>query len=128
MSTDLRLSSIGQISMTAHDLPRAKAFYRDVLGLPFLFEAPPSMAFFDVGGIRLMLGVPESPAFDHPGSILYFRVEDIHGSYRELERRGAELVHEPRLIADLDSHELWLAFFEDTEGNHLALMSEVPKG
>ena len=71
------LSRIGQISMNARDLDRGVAFYRDALGLTFLFKAPPQMAFFDCGGVRLLLGVPEDKQFDHPGSILYFAVDDI---------------------------------------------------
>ncbi len=116
---------IAQISMTAHDLPRAIAFYRDALGLPFLFEAPPKMAFFDCGGIRLMVGVPEEKEFDHPGSVLYFMVDDIRSKHSELQARGVTFRTEPHLVAKMPDHELWLAFFVDSEGNTLALMSEV---
>ena len=116
---------IGQISMTAHDLPRAIAFYRDALGLPFLFEAPPKMAFFDCGGIRLMIGVPEEKEFDHPGSSLYFKVEDIKAVHATFVERGVTFRTEPHLVAKMPDHELWMAFFQDSEGNTLALMSEV---
>lgn len=116
---------IGQISMTAHDLPRAIAFYRDALGLTFLFEAPPKMAFFDCGGIRLMVGVPEEKEFDHPGSVLYFKVDDIHATHAAFQARGVSFRTEPHLIAKMPDHELWMAFFQDSEGNTLALMSEV---
>ena len=116
---------IGQISMTAHDLPRAIAFYRDALGLTFLFEAPPKMAFFDCGGIRLMVGVPEKEEFDHPGSVLYFKVDDIHATHAAFQERGVTFLTEPHLVAKMPDHELWLAFFQDSEGNTLALMSEV---
>lgn len=116
---------IAQISMTARDLPRAVAFYRDALGLRFLFEAPPKMAFFDCGGVRLLLGVPEDAEFDHPGSILYFKVDDIRATHAIFEERGVTFRAAPHLVARMPDHELWMAFFQDSEGNTLALMSEV---
>jgi methylmalonyl-CoA/ethylmalonyl-CoA epimerase len=120
------LRKIGQIYMRAVDLRRATAFYRDVLSVPFLFDVP-RMAFFDVAGVRLMLGEPEGEAFDHPGSILYFDVPDLRASHEELVRRGVQFDSSPHLIADLGERELWMAFFKDSEGNQLALMSETPK-
>lgn len=117
------LSRIHQISMTVHDLDRATRFYRDLLGLPFLFAAPPRLAFFDCDGVRLMLSTPE-PQFDHPGSVLYFAVDDIHQVYESLQARGVEFGSEPHKIATLADREVWLADFRDTEGNTLALMSE----
>lgn len=119
------LSTLGQISMRAKDLVRATVYYRDVLGVPFLFEVP-KMAFFQLGTVRLMLATPENPAYDHPGSILYFQVEDIEEAHRELESRGVTFDAGPALIADMGTHELWMAFFKDSESNQLALMSEVP--
>ena len=121
------LSGIGQIAITVKDLGRAVAFYRDTLGLRFLFEAPPKMAFFDCGGVRLMLGVPEKPEFDHPASVLYYKVGDIQAAWKSLSEAGADLRSAPHLVARLPGHELWMAFFRDTEGNTLALMSEVPE-
>jgi predicted enzyme related to lactoylglutathione lyase len=117
------LSRLHQISMRAHDVERAVRFYRDVLGLPFLFAAPPRLAFFDCGGVRLMLSTPER-GFDHPGSVLYFAVEDIQGMRDTLTSRGIAFRTEPHKIATLADREVWLADFEDTEGNTLALMSE----
>lgn len=119
------LGPIGQIAMRVRDPDRGLAFYRDVLRLPFLFAAPP-LAFFDCGGVRLMLTVPSAPQYDHPGSILYFRVADIRAAHAELEARGARFTQAPHRVARLPDHELWLAFFEDSEGNTLALMGEVP--
>lgn len=124
-ATDIRLNRIGQIAINARDLERAVAFYRDALGMSFLFQAPPKMAFFDCGGIRLMLGVPEEAELDHPSSILYFKVDDIQGTYSTFRERGVEFRGEPHLIARMPDHELWMAFFRDSEGNTLALMSEV---
>jgi predicted enzyme related to lactoylglutathione lyase len=119
------LSRIGQISINVRDLDRAVTFYRDTLGLSLLFQAPPKMAFFDCGGVRLMLGVPEDPEFDHPASILYYKVDDIHAAHTALKERGADFRGEPHLVAKMPDHELWMAFLRDTEGNTLALMSEV---
>jgi len=123
MTATQGLSRLHQISMRAGDVDRAVRFYRDRLGLPFLFAAPPHMAFFDCGGVRLMLSRPE-PAFDHPGSILYFAVDDIGAMHRTLSSRGVSFRTEPHRIATLADREVWLADFEDTEGNTLALMSE----
>ena len=118
-----RLSAIGQIAQVVQDVPRATAFYRDRLGLTFLFEFP-GLAFFDCGGIRLMISRAEKPEFDHPGSVLYFRVADIDAAHRDLAGRGVEFIEPPHLIARLPDHDLWMAFFRDGEGNTLALMHE----
>ena len=119
------LSQIGQISMNARDLPRSVKFYRDSLGMRFLFEVP-KMAFFDCAGIRLMLSLPEKPEFDHPGSILYYRVPEIQEAHRALSARGVKFEGEPHRVARLADHDLWMAFFRDSEQNLLALMSEMP--
>ncbi len=121
------LTRIGQVSMRAHDLDRAIDFYRDILGLQFLFKPSPKLAFFDCGGLRLMLSVPESPAFNHPGSILYFNVSNIQEAYQSLRTKGANFRAEPHSIARLEDREVWMAFFDDSEGNLLALMSEIVK-
>jgi methylmalonyl-CoA/ethylmalonyl-CoA epimerase len=121
------LSSIGQISITVHDLPAATAFYRDRLGMKHLFDVPGQMSFFDSGGIRLMLTLPEKPEFDHPSSIIYFRVPDIRAAHEALVRRGVAFDREPTLVAPMKDHDLWMAFFRDGERNLLALMSEVPR-
>ena len=118
------LDRIGQIAVNVKDLGRAVAFYRDVLGMRPLFQAP-NLAFFDCGGIRIMLSPPEKPEFDHPGSILYYKVDDIQAAHATLRGRGVGFEGEPHLIARLPDHDLWMAFCRDTEGNLLALMSEV---
>ena len=97
-----------------------------MLGLPLLFTVP-SMAFFDCGGVRLMLGTPSSPEYDHPSSIFYFRVPDIQAGYQRLVEHGAEIVAPPRLIAPMPAHDLWMTAFKDGEGNIHQLMSEVPR-
>jgi len=124
----LQLAEIGQIAIPVRDVARATSFYRDRLGLRLLFETPNPMAFLDAGGVRLMLSLPTDASQDHAASILYFRVAAIGEAHRELSDRGVEFVQTPHKVADLGTHELWLAFFEDGEGNTHALMSEVPVG
>jgi methylmalonyl-CoA/ethylmalonyl-CoA epimerase len=119
------LSRIGQIAINAYDVDRATAFYRDILGLRHLFRAG-QLSFFDCGGVRLMLDKPENPEFDHPSSILYFQVADIAAAFQRLKSGGAKFDDEPHVIARMPDHDLWMTFFRDTEGNVLALMSEVP--
>ena len=119
------IANIGQIAINTRDLPPAVAFYRDAVGLDFLFEAG-SLAFFMCGDVRLMLSVAESPEFDHPSSIVYFRVEDIDAARTELADRGVPFDDEPHLIAEMPDHELWMTFFRDPDRNLHALMSEVP--
>lgn len=121
----LSQSRIGQIAIVVQDLDRAVAFYRDTLGLRFLFQAPPKLAFFDCGGVRLMLDVPEEEEFKHSASILYYKVDDIRATWATLRDRGVEFRDEPHMVARMPDHELWMTFFRDPEGNTLALMSEV---
>ena len=123
-TSTLGLSAIGQIAMNAHDIPRAVRFYRDTLGMRPLFEVPPKMAFFDCAGVRLMLSLPEEAQFDHAGSVLYYRVDDIDQAYATLSERGVTFLDKPHLIARMPDHELWMSFFSDSEGNTLALMAE----
>lgn len=118
------ISRLGQVSVNVHKLDRAVSFYRDSLGLPLLFTTG-DLGFFNCGGVRLMLTPPEKPEFDHPGSVLYFVVPDIQAAYRQLVAKDVSFEGEPHLIAKLPDHDLWMAFFRDTEGNLLALMSEV---
>ena len=123
---NLAASRIGQIAVVAHDVARATKFYRDTLGLPFLFEAGPKLAFFDCGGTRLMITTTEGRnEFEPPGSVLYFFVDDIAGTHNTLRDNGVRFEAEPHAIAKMPDHELWLAEFRDSEGNVLALMSEV---
>ena len=124
------VSRIGQIAMTVGDLPRAVAFYRDVLGMRFLFEAPPALAFFDCGGVRLMLSLPEQAGAD-PGrqfaSIIYYAVDDIQLAARALEGRGVVFETAPHIVAPLPHADLWMAFLRDPDGHLLAIMSEVAR-
>jgi catechol 2,3-dioxygenase-like lactoylglutathione lyase family enzyme len=118
------IENIGQVAIRARDLEASIAFYRDALGLDFLFEAG-TLAFLGCGDVRLMLAVPENDDVDHPSSTLYFRVPDLPAAFEELQARGVTFVDEPHLIAKLPDHELWMAFFRDPDGNLMGLMSEV---
>ena len=121
------LGEIGQIAIAVKDLGKAVAFYRDILGLPFLFEAPPHLAFFDCGGVRLMLTLPEKPEYDHPASVIYFKVRNIQETTTVLKSRGVSLESEPHLIARMPNHDLWMAFLRDPEQNLIGVMSEVER-
>lgn len=117
------LSQIGQIAIVVHDVDHAVEFYRDTLGIQFLFRAG-NLAFFNAGGVRLMLDRPEQPEFDHPPSIIYFSVPDIRAAHAELIARGVKFEDEPHMIARLADREVWMCFFRDCENNLMALMSE----
>ena len=128
LTSEFGLSTIEQIAVNAQDIGRAVAFYRDKLGMKLLFSVPPSLAFFDCDGIRLMLSLPPKPEFDHESSIIYFKVEDIQGAYATLTERGVQFEEAPIFVADMGTYDLWLASFRDSENNLLALMAHVPKG
>lgn len=123
----LSLNQIGQIHIHVKDVDRATAFYKDVLGMNHLFQVP-GMSFFNCGGIMLMLGIPTSAAFDHPSSIVYYQVDDIAAAHKTLAERGVTFTEAPNFVANMGDQDLWLGFFQDTEGNTLAIRSLVPKG
>ena len=118
---------LAQITNVVHDIDRAVKFHRDPLGLPLLFQAPPSLAFFQVGPVRLMLSPPETAAQDHPGSVLYLRVKDIEGVHRTLAGKGVKFVDTPHRVHEAATYDLWMTFFHDPDNNPLALMEEKPK-
>jgi predicted enzyme related to lactoylglutathione lyase len=120
------ITAIQQIAVNVQDVDRARAFYRDKLGVRHLFDGGPKLTFFDCGGVRLMLGTPEKPEFDHPSSVLYFKVGDIRAAHRELSSRGVAFRDTPHMVAKLPDREVWMAFFDDSEGNLLAITSEPP--
>lgn len=123
----MRIEKIGQIAIPVTDVERAIVFYRDVLGLAFLFQAGPNLAFFDCGGVRILLDKPEQEGeFERHSSVIYFSVADIRSSFAEVVQKGAEVVDQPHLIARLADREVWMGFFRDPDKNVLALMSEVP--
>ena len=119
------LGPIGQIAVPVRDVERAIAFYRDVLGMRFLFQAPPGLGFFDCAGVRLMLDGPAGAKAGAHGTVLYYKVPDIREAFAALTGRGVAFEGQPHLIAKMPDHELWMAFFRDPDGNLLALMSEV---
>ena len=119
----VNLDKIGQIAITVDDLARAKNFYQNTLGMKFLFDAG-RLAFFKCGGVRLMLTTPEKPE-PRGGTILYYKVDDIHAAHAALRSRGVEFLQEPHLIAKMPDHDLWMAFLKDTEGNTIGIMCEV---
>jgi methylmalonyl-CoA/ethylmalonyl-CoA epimerase len=118
---------LGQVAINVRDIERATAFYRDTLGLPVLFSAG-KMAFFDCGGVRLMLALPEKAEFDHPASILYFHVADIMAAHGQLLAQGVRFETAPQIVARMPAADLWMAFFRDSEDNLMALMNEAPRG
>jgi methylmalonyl-CoA/ethylmalonyl-CoA epimerase len=118
------LGPIGQIALTVQDLGRATAFYKDTLSLPLLFQVP-GLAFFNLHGIRLMLSRGEGEPKEPHGTVLYFKTDDLPASFATLSDRGVTVLREPHLIAKMPDHEVWMAFFRDSEGNTFALMSEL---
>jgi methylmalonyl-CoA/ethylmalonyl-CoA epimerase len=118
------ISHIGQIAIIVKDVGRAIGFYQNTLGFPMMFRAG-NLALFMCGQTRLMLDGAAEAEFDHPGSILYFSVPDINAAYQQMKSCGAEFRDQPHMIARMPDHELWMTFFKDTEGDTLALMSEV---
>jgi methylmalonyl-CoA/ethylmalonyl-CoA epimerase len=119
------LAQIGQIAVPVSDIERAVAFYRDVLGMRFLFQAPPGLGFFDCAGVRLMLDAPAKAQAENYSSVIYYKVPDLQAAFEALSARGVAFEAKPHLIAKLPDHELWMAFFRDPDANLLALMSEV---
>jgi methylmalonyl-CoA/ethylmalonyl-CoA epimerase len=124
-SATIHLEQVGQIALTVRDLGRATHFYRDVLGMTFLFDAG-SMAFFQLGSVRLMIGLAEKPV-SPAGTIVYFKLRDLPGAHAALVEQGVTFLEPPHLIAKMADHDLWMAFLEDGEGNTLGLMSELQR-
>ena len=123
----MQIQNIGQLAINVKDLSRAKAFYRDMLGLQHLFDAGPHMSFFDCGGVRLLLESSRDPQLDHRSSIIYFRVADIDECCQAMVIKGVVFEQNPALVAPMPDHDLWMAFFRDSENNLMALMSEVAR-
>jgi predicted enzyme related to lactoylglutathione lyase len=119
------LSDIGQIALTVSDVARATVFYRDTLGLKFLFAAGPNLAFFAAGSVRLMLTTPQGHGEPGKNSVLYFKTSDLGATHAAIVARGAVNERAPALAAKMPDHELWLAFVRDPDGNLVGLMSEV---
>jgi predicted enzyme related to lactoylglutathione lyase len=121
------IQGVGQIAITARDMGRAVAFYRELLGLPLLCEVP-GAAFFDCGGVRVMLALPEGADHDHPASIVYYRVADLEAGHAALRDAGVTVERAPHMIGRMGGREIWMAFFRDSEGNVFALTGESEAG
>lgn len=124
MNAEFRLSEIRQIAITVSDVGKALPFYRDVLGLTFLFSPAPTLAFLAAGDVRLMLSTPQGAGTVGHNSILYFKVTDIAGTHAAIVARGARNERAPQLTAKMPDHELWSAFVRDPDGNLIGLMEE----
>jgi methylmalonyl-CoA/ethylmalonyl-CoA epimerase len=120
---EVRLQDVAQIGFTVKNSAEAKIFYRDVLELNFLFEAG-TMAFFQCGSVRLMIGETEKPSISE-GTIVYFRVANLEATAHLLKLRGTSFIQQPHLVARMKSHDLWMAFLKDPAGNTLGLICEV---
>jgi len=118
------LSEIRQIAITVSDVSTALPFYRDVLGLTFLFSPAPTLAFLAAGSVRLMLTTPQGAGTAGHNSILYFKVTDIAATHAAIIGRGAKNERAPQLTARMPDHELWVAFVRDPDGNLVGLMEE----
>ncbi len=123
MTQEASLSSIGQISVNVQDLDAAVDFYGGKLGLRLIGRFPPGLTFFDCGGVRLMVS-EVSEDRDTGNSVLYFNVPDISEGYEALKSRGVEFTREPHVIHSAADYELWMAFFQDPDGNDMAVMEE----
>jgi methylmalonyl-CoA/ethylmalonyl-CoA epimerase len=126
MTAKAEIEGIGQIAIAISDIGRAVAFYRDVLGLKLLFEAPPGLAFFDCGGVRLMLTILQGEERDHRTSVIYYKVADLEAAASLLKEKGVEFVREPQMAVKMEDHELWMGFIRDPDENLIGIMAEVP--
>ena len=124
MSTNPKLSSIRQIAVTVSDVDVALGFYRDILGLEFLFNAGLNLAFLNAGGVRLMLSTAQGAGRVGHNSILYFTVSNIEVTHSALVALGAADERSPQLAAKMPDHELWTGFLRDPDGNLIGLMEE----
>ena len=118
------VSDIGQIAITVGDVERALVFYRDALGLAFLFSPAPTLAFLQAGTVRLMLSTPQGAGAVGANSVLYFKVADIEAVFAAIVARGATQERAPQLAARLPDHVLWIGFVRDPDGNLVGLMEE----
>lgn len=117
------IGSLAQVGVSVHDVPRAVAWYRDVLGLPLIFETN-GMAFFAMGDVRLMLTPPSKPEFDHPASVLYFKVANIDEAYASLAAKGAAFEDQPHLVGKMGNTEIWMFFVRDPEQHLIGITEE----
>lgn len=120
-------ASLGQVALTVRDVPASTVFYRDAVGLPFLFGAGPTLAFLAIGPTRLMLSRAEGALLPGSGTVLYLKVENLEGTYAAMRTRGVTFVDQPHLVAPMPDHDLWMCFFRDPDQHLWGLMTEKPK-
>ena len=123
--SDVPAIALRQVAVTVSDVDAALGFYRDILGLEFLFRAGPGLAFLDAGGVRVMLSTPQGAGEPGRNSVLYFHVRDVVGVFEACVARGAQSERAPALAARIPDHDLWIGFLRDTDGNLVGLMEEV---
>ena len=121
-------ATVAQVLIPVDDFEKGVSFYRDTLGLPLMFTAPPQMAFFNCGGVRLLVGVTPTDQKPQRGSAIYFQIPDIYAAASALKCLGVRFIADPHVVNRTPRSELWLAEFADPDGNQLALMSEVATG
>lgn len=120
------IEGIGQIAIAVSDIKKSVDFYQNTLELKLLFEAPPGLAFFDCGGVRLMLTIPQGEDRDHKTSVIYYKVNDIDAATTALKAKGVSFIHEPQMTAKMEDHELWIGFIRDPDENLVGIMAEIP--
>jgi predicted enzyme related to lactoylglutathione lyase len=116
--------AVGQVAVTVSDVAKATAFYRDVIGLGFLFSAGPNLTFLAAGSTRLMLTTPQGHGEVGKNSVLYFKVNGIEAAFASMLTRGATSERAPQLTAKMPDHELWIGFLRDPDGNLVGVMEE----
>ena len=126
MTTNIGINGIGQIAIAITDIKKAVDFYKNILGLKLLFESPPGLAFFDCGGIRLMLTTLQGQERDHKTSVIYYKVDDIKNTTKRLKSKGIVFIQEPQFVAKIENYELWIGFIRDQDENLIGIMAEIP--
>lgn len=126
MSQNRMIESIGQVAIAVSDIQQSLDFYKNTLGLNLLFEAPPNLAFFECGGVRIMLTTLQGEKSDHHTSVIYYKVKDLEHSVSELKSKGVAFIREPQLTAKMPDHELWQGFIRDPDDNLIGIMAELP--
>lgn len=126
MSGKVTINSVGQIAIAISELERSIAFYQDVLGLTLQFKVEPNLAFFDVNGVRLMLTTPQGNSADHKTSVIYYKVSDIHNTFKLMIENGVCIERSPQVAATMQEHQLWIGFIRDPDKNLIGIMAELP--
>lgn len=126
MEHEININSIGQIAIAVTDIKLATKFYHDKLGLELLFEVPSGLAFFDCGGVRLMLTTLQGDEKDHHTSVIYYKVKNIDKFSTQLKQKGVVFEREPQFAAKMDDHNLWIGFLRDPDQNLIGIMAEMP--